>query len=336
MLNVSPRQLQVFVETVAAGSLSAAADRLHLTQPAASMALAEMERLLGVALFDRAAGRLRLNARGRELLPLAQELLERHGELGRVASGRGRQLSGVLRIGTSNTVGNYRVGELLAGFVAAAPQVSVRLVVDNTERIVQAMLAHELDVGCVEGPVLQPELEWLPWRQDALLVCAPPGHPLAARRSLRAADFAGVAWVIREAGSATRGQTEQVLARLPSSGRRLELSQTEAIKQAVIAGLGIGLLPEVAVQDALATRQLCALPVPFLAPLLIRPLALVLRRDGYRGALLEAFLRATIQIPPSHPPEPPCSPAPTRLPLSTPNWPRPSPPRTAARKTMSS
>jgi DNA-binding transcriptional LysR family regulator len=225
----------------------------------------------------------------------------------------------------------------LGDFVIAAPQVAVRLTVDNTERIVQAMLAHELDVGCVEGPVLPAELEWLHWRDDALLVCAPPSHPLALlQRPLRAEDFAGMAWVIREAGSATRGQTEQVLARLPPPGRRLELSQTEAIKQAVIAGLGVALLPAVAVQDALATQRLCALPVPFLAPLLARQLSLLLHRGGYRAGLLEAFLRATIHGSPPPPPEPPCSPVPTRLPHSIPNWPRPSPKKPAGRKTTSS
>lgn len=295
MISASPRQLQVFVETVAAGSLRGAAERLHLTQPAASMALAEMERLVGAPLFDRLRGRLRLNPRGRELLPLAQELVERHADFARAAAGAGGPLAGELRIGTSNTVGNYRVGELLGDFVRAEPQVAVRLRVGNTETIAMALLAHDLDVACVEGPVLDPELEVLPWREDALVVCAPPGHPLARRRTLAAGDFAGAAWVIREPGSATRAQTEQVLARLPATGRRLELSQVEAIKQAVAAGLGIALLPEVAVRDAVDNGRLRALRTPFLKPLLQRRLSLLLHRRRYRGALLEAFLRATIR-----------------------------------------
>lgn len=294
MFNISPRQLQVFVETVAAGSLRAAAGRLCLTQPAASMALAELERLLGTPLFDRVRGRLHLNARGRELLPRAQELLERHAEFARLAAGTPETLSGELRIGTSNTVGNYRVGELLQDFVRTAPQVSIRLRVGNTDGIARALLAHELDVACVEGAVLHAELEAVHWRDDALVVCTPAGHPLAARRRLAAADFAGVGWVIREAGSATRGLTEQVLAQLPPPRMRLELDQTEAIKQAVVAGLGIALLPEVAVQDALAAGRLRALHTPFLQPFLRRRLSLLLPRGRYRGALLEAFLRATI------------------------------------------
>lgn len=295
MINISPRQLQVFVETVAGGSLRAAAERLFLTQPAASMALAEMERLLGEPLFDRVRGRLHLNARGRELLPLARELLERHAEFAQVATSVADTLAGELRIGTSNTVGNYRVGELLAGFVQAAPQVAIRLRVGNTDGIAQALLEHALDVACVEGTVLHPELEAVPWRDDALLVCAPPGHPLARRRTLAAEDFAGAAWVLREAGSATRSLAEQVLGQLPPPCNRLELDQTEAVKQAVIAGLGIALLPEVAVRDALAAGRLRALRTPFLRPFLHRRLFLLLPRGRYRGRLLDAFLRATIR-----------------------------------------
>ncbi|GAB3348639.1 LysR family transcriptional regulator [Lysobacter tyrosinilyticus] len=292
MLNVSPRQLEVFVHAAASGSLSGAAARLHLTQPAASMALAEMERLLGAKVFDRVRGGLRLNPRGRELLPLAQELLERHAEFARAATDRGAVLAGELRIGTSNTVGNYRVGELLGAFVRDQPQVAIRLQVANTEAIAQGVLDHALDVGCVEGPVIHPELQVQPWRDDALVVCAPPGHPLAKRRSLQPEDFRDARWVLREPGSATRALSEQVLAQLPPPRSRLELSQTEAIKQAVAAGLGIAVLPEVAVGEALTAGRLAVLRAPFLRPFLRRKLSLLLHRRKYRGALLEAFLQS--------------------------------------------
>lgn len=290
MLNISPRQLEVFVQTALHGSVRAAAEQVHLTQPAASMALAEMERQLGAPLFDRERGRLRLNARGRELLPRAQELLERHAEFGRLGSGQAEALSGELRIGASNTVGNYRVGELLGDFVRAQPQVAIRLRVANTDTIAGALLDHALDLGCVEGPVAHPLLEQRPWRDDALQVCVPPDHPLARKRNLKPADFAGARWVLREPGSATRATSERVLAQLPPGETVLELDQIESIKQAVVAGLGIACLPEVAVRDALATGRLKALNTPFLD--LQRKLSLLLHRQKYRGAVLEAFLRS--------------------------------------------
>ena len=288
MINISPRQLEVFVQIARLGSVRAAAEVLHLTQPAASMALAEMERQLDAAVFARERGRLRLNTRGRELLPLAQELLERYAEFGRLGSGRVDELGGELRVGASNTVGNYRVGELLGAFVRAHPHVSVRLRVSNTSEIVASMLDHELELGCVEGPVAHPSLEVRPWRDDALVVCASPDHPLARKRRLEPEDFAGTRWVLREPGSATRSLSERALASLPPGETVLELDQAEAIKQAVIAGLGIACIPEVAIIDAVAAGRLKVLRTPFLD--LHRKLSLLLHRQRYRGALIEAFL----------------------------------------------
>jgi DNA-binding transcriptional LysR family regulator len=123
------------------------------------------------------------------------------------------------------------------------------------------------------------------------VVCAPPEHPLARKRSLKPADFAGARWVLREPGSATRATSERVLAQLPPGETVLELDQIEAIKQAVVAGLGIACLPAVAVTDALATGRLKALKTPFLD--LRRKLSLLLHRQKYRGALLDAFLEST-------------------------------------------
>ncbi|MCP1373639.1 LysR family transcriptional regulator [Dyella lutea] len=288
MINISPRQLQVFVHVATLGSVRAAAGYLHLTQPAASMALRDMEHQLGAPVFDRERGRLHLNPRGRELLPLAQELLERYAEFGRHGAGDA-VLGGELRVGTSNTVGNYRVGELLGRFVEAHPQVTIRLRVANTEAIAAAMLDHALDVGCVEGPVTHPQLEVRPWRTDTLVVCARPDHPLAGRRRLAAAHFAGARWVLREPGSATRALSERALGQLPGGLTVLELDQIEAIKQAVVAGLGIACLPAMAVTDAVAAGRLKVLHTPFLD--LTRQLSILLHRQKYRGAAMEAFLR---------------------------------------------
>lgn len=296
MISVSPRQLEVFAAVAAAGSVRAAAECLHMTQPAASMALAELERLLGTRLFDRERRRLRLNERGRELLALAQEVLERLGEVERRAAARPQVLTGELRIGASNTVGNYLVGDLLGGFVGAHPQVALHLTVANTEAIVAGVLGFALDVGCVEGPAAHPDLELLPWRDDALAVCVRPDHPLARRRRLAPRDFAGARWILREHGSATRALVERALAELPPGVTVLELGQSEAIKQAVIAGLGIACLPQAAIGDAVAAGRLVALRTPFLQ--LSRKLAFALHRAKYRGPLLQAFLAGVMPATP--------------------------------------
>lgn len=294
MQNISPRQLEVFVGIADAGSVRVAAERLHLTQPAASMALAELERHLDAPLFARDRGRLHLNERGRDLLPLAREILERLDEMCRRATDEPDQLRGELRLGASNTVGNYLVGDLLGVFARMHPQVSVRLEVDNTHGIVAAVREHRLDVGCVEGMVMQPDIEVRPWRNDKLVVCARPDHPLALRRSLRAAHFAGANWIMREPGSATRALSERALASLPPGQTVLELGQIEAIKQAVIAGLGLACLPEVAVGDAVDAGRLAVLKTPFLD--MQRRLSLVLARGAYHGALVKAFVASAGQL----------------------------------------
>ena len=293
MLHVSLRQWQVFVQTAALGSLRAAAAALHITQPAASMALTEMERLLGAPLFDRERNRLRLNPLGRQLLSPAQDLLARHAELERIAGGNVAALSGELHIGASNTVGNYLNSELLGGFMRAHPQVTLQLRVGNTGDIARAVVDHQLDAGCVEGPTLLPGLQTLAWRDDRLVICAAPTHPLtalAAARPLRPRDFHGQRWILREPNSATRALSEQALMKLPPPAGILELSQTEAIKQAVKAGLGIAFLPTVAIGDELAAMRLTVLPTPFLD--LRRQITVLLRRGRYRGAVLDAFLNS--------------------------------------------
>src|SRR5580765_6091604 len=129
MIGISLRQLEVFVAVAREGSVRAAAEKLHLSQPALSMALGELESQLGVDLFERKRGRLFLGERGRDALPLAQEILERTVELGRSVRGHGAALEGELRLGASNTIGNYMVGDLLGAFTAEHPQVAVRLTV---------------------------------------------------------------------------------------------------------------------------------------------------------------------------------------------------------------
>ncbi|MDE2177272.1 MAG: LysR family transcriptional regulator [Xanthomonadaceae bacterium] len=295
MIGISPRQLEVFAAVATHGSVRRAAEQLHLTQPAASMALAGLERRLDVVLFDRAQRRLHLNARGRALLPLAREALLRLQEIERRGNATTSAPSGELRIGTSNTVGNYRIGELLGGFVAAHPQVAVRLTVGNTAAVLAQLRDYALDAACVEGTVADAALETLPWREDMLVVCARPDHALARRRRLRAADFAGARWILREPGSATRVLAERALTQLPPGETVLELDQTEAIKQAVVAGLGIACLPAVAVHDSVAAGRLAVMATPFLD--LRRTLQLVVGRGRYRGALLDAFLAAARAAP---------------------------------------
>src|SRR3546814_10413247 len=120
---------------------------------------------------------------------MAQEVIERVHEMLRQAAQHPQDLTGELHVGASNTIGNYLAGELLGPFIARHPQVSLQVSVENTDAITTALLDHRIDIGCVEGPVNHPQLEVLPWRDDALVVCAAPTHPLAQLASLKPRHF---------------------------------------------------------------------------------------------------------------------------------------------------
>lgn len=290
MIGISIRQLEVFVAIANAGSVRAAAARLSVTQPAVSMALSELERQISAPLFDRIRGRLHLSPRGKELLPAAQEVVERMHEIQRKPGEHAHALTGELRLGTSNTIGNYLVGELLGAFVRRHPGVSLSVSVENTRTTVAGVLEYRIDVGCVEGPVNHPDIDTLPWRDDDLQVCAAPDHPLVRLPRLHPEDFADANWILREPGSAMRTQSETIMASLPPGRIFLELGQVEAIKQAVIAGMGIACLPGAAASDAVAAGRLAVLDTPFLA--LHRRLSLILHKARYRGSLIDAFVHS--------------------------------------------
>lgn len=283
---IKPRQLEVFVTLADKGKMTDTSHALSLSQPAVSMALAELEKHVG-QLFDRTQGRLRLNSKGQEMLPIARDILSRLNDF---ASGSPQQgiLQGTLRLGASNSVGNYLVGQLLGQFIRQHPTVALTIHVENTQHITERLLDHSIDVACVEGSVHHPSLDSLPWIEDQLVVCAAPDHPLAKKATLSPSDFANADWILRETGSATRTQTERILTRLPKGHVCLELGQIEGIKQAVIAGIGISCLPQSATQDAVATGRLVILPTPFLS--LSRQLFVLLPKTHHRGQLTQAFI----------------------------------------------
>ncbi|HRW67598.1 MAG TPA: LysR family transcriptional regulator [Candidatus Competibacter sp.] len=286
-MHVTLKQLRVFVSITQAGTLTAAAERLNLTKPAISMALRELESHLGHPLFDRFRNRLLLNAYGEQLLPWADELLTREAMLPRVLDDP--LAGGTLTIGASRTVGTYLLPALIAAFRKETGHRDQRVWISHTAAVCTALTRFELDLGLVEGEVAQQALEPSPWLDDPLCVLAPVGHALAGRGVLELAELEGEAWLIREPGSGSREQFFALIgSRLRYCPVSLELNSTEALLQAVAAGLGLACLSRLAAADALAHGRVKELP---LAIPLDRCFHIVLHRDKYRGPLLERFIQ---------------------------------------------
>jgi DNA-binding transcriptional LysR family regulator len=254
------RQLEVFTAIARVESVSRAAETLAMSQSAVSGSLADLERQFDVRLFERVGKRLVLSELGRALWPEAEALCEQARGLELNLS---RQLSGELRVGATLSIGNHLCAPLMAQFMRDNPSARVSLSIANTEEIARSVKSFEIDVGLVEGELSDPELDVTRWRDDELVVFCSPRHPLAKRRALSDEDLTGSKWIVRERGSGTRQAFEHALhGLLPQLQIALELTQTEAIKGAVQAGLGLGCVSRLALTDAFRHRTLVPCRVP--------------------------------------------------------------------------
>jgi DNA-binding transcriptional LysR family regulator len=280
------RQLEVFTAIARVESVSRAAEALAMSQSAVSGSLADLERQFEVRLFERLGKRLVLSELGRALWPEAEALCEQARGLELNLS---RQLSGELRIGATLSIGNHLCAPLMAQFLSDNAGARVSLSIANTEEITRSVKSFEIDVGLVEGELSDPELDVTRWRGDELVVFCSPRHPLAKRRALSDADLAASRWIVRERGSGTRQAFEHALhGLLPELQIALELTQTEAIKGAVQAGLGLGCVSRLALADSFRHRTLVPCRVPQRD--FRRSFFFVVHRRKFKSPALESWL----------------------------------------------
>jgi DNA-binding transcriptional LysR family regulator len=288
------RQLEVFLAVAREESVSRAAEALAMSQSAASGALADLERQFDVLLFDRLGKRLRLSELGRSVRARAEAVLDQARALeGALAS---KDDVARLRVGATLTIGNYLAVPLMARFMRENQGAVVTLAVANTEEIARQVANFEIDVALVEGEIEHPELEVSPWRDDELAVFCAPGHPFAGRRVLRDADLREAAWIVREQGSGTRQTFDRAMrGLLPSLNIALSLQHTEAIKGAVEAGLGVGCLSRIALEDAFRAGNLKECRVPHRN--FRRQFFFLLHKQKHRGAGIERWLELCRGLP---------------------------------------
>ena len=288
-MKITFKQIEVFVAIAKIGNVTQASEALYLTQSACSMALSAFESQLGGVLFDRHGKKLILNDRGRMLFPKAANILAQVQELQNVMVGeKDGMLAGHLRVGASTTIGNYVMPSIIGNFVSSHPMVNISLKVANTEHIIQDILKFDVDIGMIEGNCYVDEIEILPWKKDELIVVASSAHPLAKKRNITLENLHHEKWILREPGSGTREKFEEAM--MGNVKPFLELGNTEAIKQALLADIGISCLSRVAVIDHLKSGQLVEFKTPFLK--LIRDFYILLHKDKHKTAMMNAFITA--------------------------------------------
>ena len=259
---INLNNLRAFAAIADAGSVTRAAAALAISQPAASKHLSDLEQSLNLLLCERLPRGIRLTEAGRILHDYARQLLaiEAAAEADMAALATGER--GRLSVGASTTIGSYLVPELFGAYRREHPGVELELKIGNTEAIQDALLEGSIELALTEGFVHSKALDVEIVAHDEMKVIVAPDHPWTERRRVRVADLARVPCIMRERGSGTRAVIEAALAeRGVGLDPTMSLGSTEAIKNAVAAGLGIGIVSELTVGLELASGRLVGIDI---------------------------------------------------------------------------
>ncbi|MED4958896.1 MULTISPECIES: selenium metabolism-associated LysR family transcriptional regulator [Paenibacillus] len=258
-------QLHIFYTVAERGSFSAAAQALHMTQPAVTMQIQALEDYFGCKLLVRSTKKIELTEAGQTLLPFARKSVEMIRETEQAMSRYTSMLEGRLQLGASLTIGEYVLPRLLGPFGQRYPHISIVMKVMNTTQIIEEIVGHQLNFGLVEAPVQHPDMVSEPVMEDELKLIVPAGHPLSGKKTAALEEVVSYPFVLREKGSGTRQVMEAEFKRRGVEMSRvqtvMELGSTGAVKSAVEAGIGITIISPSSVKHEQALGLMEALDI---------------------------------------------------------------------------
>lgn len=252
-------RIRVFRSVARHLNFSRAAEELLLTQPAVTQQIKALEEELGVPLFHRGGGRIALTPGGRALLPFAESIrLLGEDAVVAIAAAHGEQ-AGELALGASQTVGQYLLPHLVAGFLHEQPKVRITTRSGNSDAMLQSLLTRDIGMALIEAPEQRRDVHIEPFMEDHMVLVVPCGHPWAGRE-IALDDMASQPLLMREFGSGSRRVVEQALQTAGLKSRQLnlgmEFDSTEALLSAVEAGLGVTFVSRWAVRNQLSLGTL--------------------------------------------------------------------------------
>ncbi len=288
---MADRRLQVFHAVAKQLSFTKAAEVLFMTQPAVTFQIKQLEEHFNTRLFDRGHGRISLTPAGELVLEYAERILGLSSEMDvRLAEMNG-EIGGSLLVGASTTIAEFLLPRILGEFKATHPLVRPRLLVANSEIIETRIAEHTLDIGFIESPSHQPNLETDVCCDDELQVICSPNFPLAKFSELAPQQLSEYPYVCREPGSGTREFTDGYLRQAGIGSEQMkmvmELGSPVALNGVVETGLGFAITSLASVRQAQRVGDLVAIP---LKPRLIRTLSMVYPKEKFRSRLVVTFV----------------------------------------------
>jgi DNA-binding transcriptional LysR family regulator len=288
---MADRRLQVFHTVARLLSFTKAAETLHMTQPAVTFQVRQLEEHFNTRLFDRTHNRISLTDAGQRVYEYAQRIFELYDEMENAVREMTGEIRGIVLIGASTTIAEYMLPALLGDFKHKYPDVNVQLKVSNSDGIVQMVENNVIDLGVVESPVLNKNLVVENCRMDQLVAIVPPKHPLAKKRRISIQELFAHPYICREEGSGTREViTEYVNAQGVNSNEvnvSMELGSPEAVKGAVEAGMGVSIISRATINKELKLGTLAQLT---LDPPLERPFSFVHQKQKFRHRAMDELL----------------------------------------------
>lgn len=257
--------LETFIKAAELGSFTAAARALGLTQPAVSQRVQVLEKLLTKQLFRRSGGRVTLTDAGRSLYDYAQRILDLHRQAREAVGGQPVPLAGDLFLAASSIPGEHLLPDLVSRFRRQYPHIRVHAEVSDSLKVVTQVERGEVSLGLVGRRTENPHLSFTFLARDHVVLVVRAKHPLTRKKEVTVKQLRDFPMVLREAGSGLRHCFEKSLAKAGCSIADLdvvaELGSNEAIREAVLRGLGVGVLSEYAVQKQLKAGRLVAVKV---------------------------------------------------------------------------
>jgi len=288
---MADRRLQVFFTVARLLSFTKAAESLHMTQPAVTFQVRQLEEYFNTRLFDRTHNRINLTEAGSRVYIYAEQIFELYGEMENSVREMTGEMSGSLTIGASTTIAEYMLPSLLGDFKIRYPDINIHLKVSNTDGIVSMVENNTIDLGVVEAPVGNKNLVVEECKPDHLVAIVPPGHPEADREFLTFKDLVKYPFICREEGSGTREVINEYLTSVSNGPDDLkismELGSPEAVKGAVEADMGISVVSMATIQKELKLGTLVAIN---LNPSLDRPFSFVHQKQKFRIRVMEELL----------------------------------------------
>jgi DNA-binding transcriptional LysR family regulator len=260
-MHLTLRQLNVFSAVARHRSYTRAAEELHLSQPAVSMQVRQLEEAVGLALFERLGKKIHLTEAGKEVFDYSQAIGQQLRELDDVIEALKGVQGGRLRISVATTA-NYFATRLLAAFSQRFPETTFSLDVTNRKTLLDQLAANETDLVIMGRPPGDLELDATPFMDNPLVVIAPSGHPLAKARGIPLKRLQQEVFVVRELESGTRIAMERFFEeRRMQLNAGMEMTSNSAIKHAVEAGLGLGIVSVHTLELELEAGRLIVLDV---------------------------------------------------------------------------